>query len=62
MKSVEAGWRRMSEATDGLEHLCAVVNDSIRLQVSLFGFGCLGIYVFSYIFCDMSVLWVKSFS
>lgn len=32
MKSVEAGWRRISAADDGLEQLCAMVNDNIRLQ------------------------------
>ena len=33
MKSIEAAWRRISKADDGLEQLCCMVNDNIRLQV-----------------------------
>lgn len=33
MKAVESGWRRISAEDDGLEQLCAMVNDNIRLQV-----------------------------
>lgn len=33
MKSVESSWRRIAAADDGLEQLCAMVNDNIRLQV-----------------------------
>lgn len=35
MKSVESGWRTISAADDGLEQLCAIVNDNIRLQVQM---------------------------
>jgi len=33
MLSMEAGWRRISAEEDGLERLCAMVNDNLRLQV-----------------------------
>ncbi|CAB1109933.1 unnamed protein product [Ectocarpus sp. CCAP 1310/34] len=32
MMSMEAGWRRISAEEDGLERLCAMVNDNLRLQ------------------------------
>ncbi|CAN0260440.1 unnamed protein product, partial [Ectocarpus sp. 4 AP-2014] len=35
MMSMEAGWRRISAEEDGLERLCAMVNDNLRLQGSL---------------------------
>lgn len=34
MLSVEASWRRISAEEDGLERLCAMVNDNLRLQVA----------------------------
>ena len=39
MKSIEAAWRRISAAEDGLEQLCCMVNDNIRLQVGGAGEG-----------------------
>lgn len=33
MLSMDSGWRRISAEEDGLERLCAMVNDNLRLQV-----------------------------